>query len=156
MENKISRFINYLITLSKITQYSSYSVFSMFGRPPDAPENLAFTPESSKLENFFCLWSELSLCSGLKFNHLVAGKLRNANCYRVSIALQIDRNSAWCQEGFFNPGQAEVDFGMVKRGKLLNDFDTASARGVAAGELNDSTSTDGGRVEEVQDKAIPL
>ena len=99
---------------------------------------------------------ERPLCSGLEFNHLVAGKLRNANCHRVSMAFQIDRNSAWCQEGFFNPWQAEVDFGVVKRGKLLNDFDTATARGVAAGELDDSTSTDGGRVEEVQDKAIPL
>ena len=80
-----------------------------------------------KSGEFFCLWSELSLCSGLKFNHLVAGKLRNARSYRVSVALQIDRNSAWCQEGLFNPGQAEVDFGMVKRGKFLNDFDAATA-----------------------------
>jgi len=43
----------------------------------------------------------------------------------------------------------------VKQWKFLDDFNTATARGIAARELDDSPATDCGGVEKVKDKAIP-
>jgi hypothetical protein len=85
----------------------------------------------------------------------MAGKLGNTKCHRVRIALQIDGDSAWSKDGFFDSGHTQLDFGIVKRWKFLDDFNTATARGVAARELDDSPATDCGGVEKVQDKAIP-
>ena len=103
------------------------------------------------------IWSESTPFSGLELEHLVAGKLGDANCHRAALPHKGHRVSAWDEDGFCDFfGQAKVDLGAVERWKLLDDFDTASTGGVATGELNDPATGDGGSVKEVQDKTIPL
>ena len=92
----------------------------------------------------------------MKLDHLVAGKLGQSHRNTIATGFEINRLTAWRENGFFHTRQMQGDLRVVERRQLFDDLDAASAGRIAARELNDSPAADRRGIEEMQYESITL
>ena len=91
----------------------------------------------------------------MELDHLVAGKIRNANLEVSAVLFQWKfpslRHKARGTDG---RRKLKCQLDVMKRRQFLNDLHAASAGDIASGDLHDAAPTNGWRVKQMEDVAL--